>query len=166
METNRSRLSESLAPYLAGESTGVTKLSISVSNDLMDEVRRTADDGRTSVSATISAAIRKALNDDRSMTPEDHLRQLLPEREWFGVIGLARVRRQSVGEVLAEAVAPWLEAQGLLLLGEGDARQTLAAVRADQAEINRDYGWTDDVVEASIETAVQEVRAARRARRR
>jgi len=165
MTKQSSRLSESLAPYLTSEASGVTKLSISLSTDLADDVRRTAEESGTTVSATIAAALRKARDADAPSTPEDLLRSLLPTRQWFGLVGLAQIRDQSLEDVLAEAVSPWLREQGLLLRTD-EARLVYEQFRAEQIALNRANGWTDAEIEADVDAAVQEVRAARRARRR
>lgn len=165
MTKRQSRLSESLAPYLAGESSGVTKLSISLSNDLAEEVRRTAEERGTTVSATIAAALRKAQDSDVAPTPEGLLQRLLPTRHWFGIVGLAKVNDRPVEEVLLEAVTPWLTAQGMLM-DRDEALRALAEFRADQDAFVKEQGWTDEEIQADIDEAVAEVRAERAARRR
>jgi len=166
MAKRASRLSESLAPYLASESSGVTKLSISLSNDLADDVRRTAEESGTTVSATIAAAIRKARDAEVPPTPEDLLQRLLPSHHWFGLVGLAQIRDQSVEDVLVEAVSPWLREQGLLLASTNEARHVYEKFRAEQVALNQANGWTDAEIEADVDAAVKEARATRHARRR
>lgn len=165
MSKRQSRLSESLAPYLASESSGVTKLSISLSSDLVDEVRRTAEERGSTVSATIAAALRKAQDSEVPPTPEDLLRGLVPPREWIGLVGLAMIREQALGDLLLEVVDPWLKAQGLLL-DKDEARRVYAEFRAAQDAYNKEHGWTDEQIQDLVDAEVKEFRAARRARRR
>ena len=166
MAKRPSRLSESLAPYLASESSGVTKLSISLSNDLAEDVRRTAEESGTTVSATIAAAIRRARDAEVRSDPEDLLQRLIPARQWFGLVALAKIRDQSLEDVLVEAVSPWLREQGMLLASADEARRVYEKFRAEQVALNRANGWTDAEIEADVDAAVKEVRAARNARRR
>lgn len=165
MTKRRSRLSESLAPYLASKSSGVTKLSISLSTDLAEDVRRTAEERGTTVSATMAAALRKAQDSEDPPTPEDLLRGLLPAREWIGLIALAMIRKQSLEELLLEVVNPWLKAQGMLL-DRDEALRTLAEFRVAQDVFVKQQGWTAEEIQADVDEAVAEVRAARAARRR
>jgi len=164
MAKPRSRLSENLAPYLTDESAGVTKLSISLPNDLAGDVRTTAEERGTTVSATIVAALRKAREAEVSSRPEGLLRGLLPGREWLGLVGLATIRGQSVRDLLVEIVNSWLKAQGLLL-DPDQARERLAHFLAERDDLAKEHGWTEGQVQAEVDAAVREVRAARRARR-
>jgi hypothetical protein len=60
-------LSESLSPYLPdGPSGAIEKLSISLPVELLEQVRATAQERGTTVSATIAAALRLALATGRS----------------------------------------------------------------------------------------------------
>ena len=55
---------ESVEPYLtADQERGVTKLSISLPTDLVDLLRASAAETGSSVSATVAAAIRRAVAD-------------------------------------------------------------------------------------------------------
>ena len=166
MAKRPSRLSESLALYLAGESSGVTKLSISLSNDLADDVRRTAEESGTTVSATIAAAIRKARDADVPSSPEDLLQRLLPTHQWFGLVGLAKIRNQAVEEILLEAVEPWLIAQGAQAVNKDEWRRIFLEFLAERDTLAAEHGWTEADVQTDVDAAVTEVRAAQKARRR
>ncbi len=62
--TSRSRLAESLEPYLAEDARAThAKLSITLPAGLLDQVRQAAAETGTSVSATIAAALRRTLQD-------------------------------------------------------------------------------------------------------
>jgi Arc/MetJ-type ribon-helix-helix transcriptional regulator len=167
MPKQPSRLSENLAPYLSDESAGVTKFSISLPSDLVDEVRRTAVERGTSASATIAAALRKAQEPGPNADDGDQvLKRLLPDRHWFALVGLAKIRGQTVEDVLAEAVDAWLAAHGVRLVRDEEWRRRFAEFLAARNALAEQHNWTDEEIQADVDAAVKEVREARTARRR
>jgi hypothetical protein len=177
MKKRPSRLSENLAPYLADEASGVTKLSISLPNDLVDEVRRTAKERRTSVSATIGAALRRAIEEDRqrvdaasadvagnplvSDAPE-------PPVSAADAADLAGFRGRSLGGLVDEALGEWLATRGIRLspVREDEWRRRLESFIEQRRRLAEERGWTADEVQSDVDAAVKEVREARAAGRR
>jgi len=164
MKERPSRLSENLAPYLADESGGVTKLSISLPNDLVDEVRRTARERRTSVSATIGAALRRALKEDRQGVGAVESGPVSAA----DVADLAGFRGRSLGGLVDEALGEWLETRGIRLstVRDDEWRRRLASLIARRRILAEEHGWTAEAVRSDVDAAVKEVREARAARRR
>lgn len=170
MAKPRSRLSENLAPYLTDESAGVTKLSISLPNDLAEEVRRTARERGTSVSATIAAALQRALE----VSTDQPTRPTAPRPADGAAISgdavaeLARFRGGSLGGLIDEALAEWLVKRGIRLspVRDDEWRQRLEAYLDRRRAIVEREGWTEEEIQADVDAAVAEVREARAARRR
>jgi hypothetical protein len=176
MKKRPSRLSENLAPYLAGQSSGVTKLSISLPNDLLEEVRRTSRERRTSVSATIAAALRRAVEDDRrrldsaleAEVGETPVREASePPVSAADAAYLAGFRGRSLGLLIDEALGEWLATRGIRLspVRDDEWRRRLEAFVERRRGLAEERGWTDREVESDVDTAVKEVREARAARR-
>jgi len=165
MKEGPSRLSENLAPYLADESTGVTKLSISLPNDLVEEVRRTARERRTSVSATIGAALRRALEEDKQRLD---VAESEPRASAADSIDLAGFRGRSLGGLVDEALGEWLATRGIRLspVRDDEWRQRLEAFIQRRRALAEEHGWTEQEVQSDVDVAVKEVREARAARRR
>src|SRR5687768_11127803 len=82
------RLAESVAPYLVGDGSGTTKLSISLPTSVLDAVRAAAAERGSTVSAVIAAAVRSAL-ESRAGAPN-----WPPE-----LLALARLRGRDVDEL-------------------------------------------------------------------
>jgi hypothetical protein len=164
MKKRPSRLSENLAPYLADESSGVTKLSISLPNDLVEEVRRTARERRTSVSATIGAALRRALEEGRQKLD---VVESAPASA-ADAADLAGFRGRSLGGLVDEALGEWLATRGIRLspVRDDEWRRRLEAFVERRRVLAEEHGWTADEVQADVDAAVKEVREARAARRR
>jgi hypothetical protein len=159
MTKRPSRLSENLAPYLANESGGVTKLSISLPNDLVEEVRRTAKERRTSVSATIGAALRCSLEKERrGESPVDAA----------DAAEVAAFRGRSLGGLVDEALDEWIASRGIRLspVRDDEWRRRLAAFIERRRVLAEERGWTADDSQSDVDAAVKEVRGARAARRR
>jgi Arc/MetJ-type ribon-helix-helix transcriptional regulator len=159
-----SRLSENLAPYLANESGGVTKFSISLPNDLVEEVRRTAKERRTSVSATIGAALRRALEEERRGLDVTESGSVSAA----DATDLAAFRGHSLGGLVDEALDEWLASRGIRLspVRDDDWRRRLEAFVERRRALAGERGWTADEVQSDVDAAVTEVREARAARRR
>jgi hypothetical protein len=140
----RSRLSESLSPYLPdGPAGGVTKLSISLPTELVEQVRATAEERGTSVSATIAAALRLALvRSAPSTTASD--------------------------EPVDPATADWLVANDVRLrpVRDDEWRRRLEAFLEDRRALAARSAWTAAEVQADVDAAVAEVRGDRAARGR
>jgi hypothetical protein len=177
MKKRPSRLSENLAPYLAGESSGVTKLSISLPNDLVEEVRRTARERRTSVSATIGAALRRALEGDRQRLGAAKSSEVggppvsdesEPPASAADAADLAGFRGRSLGGLVDEALGEWLATRGIRLspVRDDEGRQRLEVFIERRRGLAEERGWTDQEVQSDVDAAVKEVREARAARRR
>jgi hypothetical protein len=164
MKKRPSRLSENLAPYLADESSGVTKLSISLPNDLVEEVRRTARERRTSVSATIGAALRRALEEDRRAVEVAESGPVSAA----DATDLAGFRGRSLGELVDEALGEWLATRGIRLspVRDDEWRRRLEAFIERRRALAEERGWIDSEVQSDVDAAVKEVREARAARRR
>jgi hypothetical protein len=164
MTKRPSRLSENLAPYLADESGGVTKLSISLPNDLVEEVRRTAKERRTSVSATIGAALRRALEEDRQRLDVAESRPVSAS----DAADLAGFQGRSLGGLVDEALGEWLATRGIRLspVRDDEWRRRLEAFVERRRVLAEEHGWTDQEVQSDVDAAVKEVREARAARRR
>jgi Arc/MetJ-type ribon-helix-helix transcriptional regulator len=165
MKERPSRLSENLAPYLADESGGVTKLSISLPNDLVEEVRRTAKERRTSVSATIGAALRRALEEDRRRLD---VAESGPPVSAVDAADLAGFRGRSLGGLVDEALGEWLASRGIRLsaVREDEWRRRLETFIEQRRRLAEERGWTAQEVQSDVDAAVKEVREARAARRR
>jgi hypothetical protein len=172
-----SRLSENLAPYLAEESSGVTKLSISLPTDLVEEVRRTARERRTTVSATIAAALRRAVDEDRGrpVAPiaaeggDPLVREASePPVSAADAADLAGFRGRSLGGLVDEALGEWLVSRGIRLspVRDDEWRRRLEAFIERRRGLAEERGWTDREVESDVDAALKEVREARAARRR
>lgn len=163
----RRRLAESLAPYLPDDAAGsAAKLSISLPKDLLDDVRAAADERGATVSATIAAALRKARGPEPEAPEEDAIvKRLLPARHWFAVAGLAKIRSQTIENVLVEAVDAWLTAQGIRLVRDDEWRRQFGEFLARRSDLADQNKWTDEEIEADIAAAVKEVREGRAARR-
>jgi len=159
MKKRSSRLSENLAPYLAGDSSGVTKLSISLPNDLVEEVRRTAKERQTSVSATIGAALRRALDEERR--GESRV-------DAADAAEVAAFRGRSLGGLVDEALDEWLASRGIRLspVRDDEWRRRLEAFVERRRALAGERGWTTDEVQSDVDAVVKEVREARAARRR
>jgi hypothetical protein len=177
MKKRPSRLSENLAPYIADESSGVTKLSISLPNDLVEEVRRTARARRTSVSATIGAALRRAIEEDgrshdAAMAGKVGGPQVRddskPPVSIADAADLAGFRGRSLGGLVDEALDEWLATRGIRLspVRDDEWRRRLAAFIEQRRGLAKERGWNDQEVQSDVDAAVKEVREARAARRR
>lgn len=170
MAKPRSRLSESLASYLTDESAGVTKLSISLPTPLLEEVRRTARERGTSVSATIAAALQRTIDEGAASAAGRPLRAdpaSGPAISGATVAELARFRGSSVGGLIDEALAEWLVNRGIRLspVRDEEWRQRLEAFLDRRRAVAEREGWTEEEIEADVAAAVNEVREARAARR-
>lgn len=177
MPKRASRLSENLAPYFSGESSGVIKLSISLPNDLVEEVRRTARERHSSVSATIGAALRRALDDDQRRLDAalsagtgvvEPWEESEPRTSAADVANLAQFRGRSLGGLVDEALGEWLATRGIRLSQVRDEawRRRLEAFIQRRRSLVEERGWTDEEVQSDVDVAVKEVREARAARRR
>jgi hypothetical protein len=195
MKKRQSRLSENLAPYLADDSRGVTKLSISLPNDLVEEVRRTARERRTSVSATIGAALRRALTEDQRrldaaiaaeigdplvageskapISAADTADPLVAGESKAPISAadtadLAAFRGRSLGGLVDEALGEWLATRGIRLspVRDDEWRRRLQAFFQHRRVLAEERGWTDQEVQSDVDAAVKEAREARAARRR
>ncbi len=164
MRKRPSRLSENLAPYLADESSGITKLSISLPNDLVEEVRRTAKERRTSVSATIGAALRRALEEDRRKVEVAESGSVSAA----DTADLAAFRGRSLGGLVDEALGEWLATRGIRLsaVRDDEWRRRLEAFFQHRRVLAEERGWTDQEVQSDVDASVKEAREARAARRR
>ncbi len=164
MAKRPSRLSENLAPYLTDESSGVTKLSISLPNEIVEEVRRTARERRTSVSATIGAALRRALEEERRSLDVAEYRHVSTS----DTAELARFRGRTLGGLVDEALGEWLATRGIRLspVRDDEWRGRLEAFIEHRRALAGERGWTADEVQSDVDAAVKEVREARAARRR
>ncbi len=161
------RLAESLAPYLPDDAaSSAAKLSISLPKDLLDDVRAAADERGATVSATIAAALRRARDPEPDVLEEGAIvKRLLPARHWFAVAGLAKLRSQTIEDVLVEAVDAWLTAQGIRLVRDDEWRRQFGEFLAKGTDLADQNEWTDEEIEADIASAVKEVREGRAARR-
>lgn len=165
-----SRLSESLAPYLADESGGVTKLSISLPTPLLEEVRRTARERGTSVSATIAAALERARDEGptrgAARTGPAGAGQE-PEISGAAVAELARFRGATVGGLIDDALSEWLATRGIRLspVRDDEWRQRLEAFLERRRAVVEQAGWSEAEIDADVDATVTEVREARAARR-
>jgi hypothetical protein len=133
-----SRLSESLSPYLPdGSSTGTEKISISLPADLLAQVRTTARERGTTVSATIAAALRLAIAGER---PSDE-------------------------SPVDPAVGDWLVANDVRLraVADDDWRRRLDRFLEDRRALAAREGWSAKGVAADVDAAVAEVRGTRAA---
>ena len=164
MPKQSKRLSEALAPYLAGEGGNVTKLSISLPTSLIDEVRAAARERGTSVSATIAAAVRRALDEGEATGPTPAPKGT----ELTGVAELARFRGQSVGGIVDEALSEYLAARGIRLspVRDDEWRRRIESTLEERRGRAEQGGWTDEQVATDVDAAVKEAREARTARRR
>jgi hypothetical protein len=164
MKKRPSRLSEKLAPYLADGSSGVTKLSISLPTDLVEEVRRTARERRTSVSATIGAALRRALEEDRQKLDV----AASGPASAADATDLAEFWGRSLGGLVDEALGEWLATRGIRIspVRDDEGRQRLEVFIERRRALAEERGWTDEEVQSDVDAAVKEVREARAARRR
>src|SRR6266508_453349 len=154
MRKRPSRLSENLAPYLADESSGITKLSISLPNDLVEEVRRTARERRTSVSATIGAALRRALEDDNQTLDIAESESRVPAAN---AADLAAFRGRSLGGLVDEALGEWLASRGIRLspVRDDEWRRRLEAIIDHRRALAGERGWTADEVQSDVDAAVK-----------
>jgi hypothetical protein len=156
------RLAENVAAYLPDEAAGIAKLSISLPRELLDDVRTAADRHGSTVSATIAAALRKAGEPNVPAAEDESRRRVLPDRHWFALAGLARIRGQSVEDALAEAVDDWLAAQGVRLVRDDAWRRGFTEFLARRSALAEQNVWTDEEIQADVDAAVEEARAARR----
>lgn len=80
--------------------------------------------------------------------------------------GIARLRGQSVAELVREAVDAWLERQGAKTVTDDDWRRALSEALNQQAEFVRRRGLTDEEIDCLVSEAVGEVRSDRATGRR
>lgn len=137
----RTRLSESLSPYLPDvPAGGVTKLSISLPTELAKQVRAMAEERGTSVSATIAAALRLALaRSTPAATASD--------------------------APVDPATADWLVANDVRLkpVHDDEWRRRLEAFLEDRRALAARSAWTAAEVQDDVDAAVAEVRGGRAA---
>lgn len=172
MIKRRSRLSETLAPYLAGAATGVAKLSISLPADLAAEVRQAADERGTSVSAVVAAAVRRSMEDDRGQALASEVVASTavvggaPADDADSISQMAR-DRATIDGLVGEAVNEWFASRGLSLSHVPDdaTLRWIEAFRNESQRRSDELGWTNEQVEAEVDAAVKEVRQERAARR-
>jgi hypothetical protein len=133
-------------------------------NDLVAEVRRTARERRTSVSATIGAALRRALEDDRRGLDVAESGPVSAA----DATDLAGFRGRSLGGLVDEALGEWLASRGIRLspVHDDEWRRRLEAFVERRRVLAEEHGWTDDGVQSDVDAAVNEVREARAARHR
>ena len=152
----KSRLAETVAPYVTDLRPGVTKLSISLPTPLIEAVRQVAADGGSSVSSVIAAAIRSAT--EGSMRPGSSPPSAL--------VRVAELWGLPVDQLASEAVRAWLDAKGVRREVDDEWRRRFGEFLEERRAIAEAAGWSDEEVQRDVDEAVREVREARAAHRR